>query len=197
VPRKAPYLDAKESGMVPYQYLLAATLLTCPDDPTATGPEVYALVHAPLQTLAVEWEILDPREIRYVLSRPEDFSSDLGLLRRRLQDLADAPPANDCERFPDRAAINDLLSFNRAYRQHIDVRQPGEPGRWLEIRNALQETDHLYQVWDTVRDARCEYYYVTVRRTALKRLRELVGEDAYYSGKLPPHVPVWRCQAIH
>ena len=93
--------------------------------------------------------------------------------------------------------VNEFLAFNRAYRQHIDIRQPGEPASWWELRSALQETDHLYQIWDTVRDARCEYYYVTVRRQALKRLREMLGEEAYYSGRLPPYVPMWRFQPIN
>jgi hypothetical protein len=60
----------------------------------------------------------------------------------------------------------------------------------------MQETEHLYQVWDTVRDARCDYYYVTVRRQALKKLRKMLGVDDYYFGKLPPPVPLWRFQEI-
>ena len=44
----------------------------------------------------------------------------------------------------------------------------------------------------TVRDARSEYYYVTVRRQALVLLRHLAGNHAFYSGQLPPHVPIWR-----
>ena len=58
------------------------------------------------------------------------------------------------------------------------------------------EVDRLYQIWDTTRDARCEYYYIHVRRGALKKLRDAVGEEAYYSGTLPPHVPVWRFARI-
>ena len=71
-----------------------------------------------------------------------------------------------------------------------------ELAHWWEVRAILQETDQLYQIWDTVRDARCEYYYVTVRRQALKRLREALGDEAYFSGRLPPHVPLWRFQQI-
>ena len=62
---------------------------------------------------------------------------------------------------------------------------------WL-VRLALKETDCLYQVWDSVRDARCEYYYITVRRQALKKLHPLLGPDAYAGGEWPPHVPLWR-----
>ena len=184
--------------MFPYDYLLAAALLLQPpDSPEPLDvAEAFPGLREALQSLAVEWEVLDTREVRYILTRPEDFTSDLNLLRRRCQELADAPPAHDCQRFPDRATINELLAFNRAYRQHLDMRQPAEPARWWELRSVLQETDQLYQVWDTVRDARCEYYYVTVRRQALKRLRDMLGENAYYTGEMPPHVPVWRFQPI-
>jgi hypothetical protein len=129
--------------------------------------------------------------------RVEDFQSDLSLLRRRYRDLADAPPLCDSERFPERSAVNEFLAFNRAYRQHIDAAVTAESTRGWELRTALQETDQLYYIWDTVRDARCEYYYVTVRRQALKRLREQLGEQAYYQTKLPPYVPLWRFREIN
>jgi hypothetical protein len=179
-------------------YVLGLVLLTTPPDSLKgmVTPQTFPVLRPALQTLAVKWEVLDPREVRYILARPEDFVSDLNLLRRRYQDLADAPALLDGLRFPDRDRVNELLSFNRAYRQHLTIRQPLELVRWWELRAALQETDHLYQIWDTVRDARCDYYYVTVRRQALKKLRKLVGEDDYYNGRLPTHVPLWRFQEI-
>ena len=178
--------------------LLVLAMLTAPVDapmPASAG-ERFDRLRPKLQKLAVQWEILDPREVRYILARPDDFVSDLNLVRRRYQTLADAPVLSDCQRFPDRDAVNELLSFNRAYRQHLGLRQPMELARWWELRTALQETDHLYQVWDNVRDARCEYYYVTVRRQALKKLREMIGEDAYYNAQMPPSVPIWRFREV-
>jgi hypothetical protein len=181
-----------------FDYVLAVALLTSP--PEAAEPnlsaERFAVLRPTLQRLAVEWEILDPRELRYVLTRAEDLTTDLKLLRRRQRDLADAPALSDGQRFPDRAVVSDLLAFNRAYRQHIDSRQSVEIVHWWELREAVQEADRLYYIWDTVRDARCEYYYVTVRRQALKRLQEMLGPEAYYAGQLPPHVPLWRFQRI-
>jgi hypothetical protein len=184
-----------------YEYALAAALLVMTPSVTVeelAGPQIETvpLLRTALQNLAVDWEILDPREVRYVLARPEDLVSDVNLLRRRYADLADAPAVVDCQRFPERAVVNDLLAFNRTYRQQLDARQPADPTRWWELRKVLQETDQLYQVWDTVRDARCEYYYVTVRRQALKRLHETIGDDAYFTGQLPPPVPLWRFQSI-
>ena len=180
--------------MVLSHYLLAVVLLSNPQG-TADPPNLasmHAQLARPLQTIAVQWQILDPREVKDILARPEDFLSDLSLVRRRYRELANAPAVEDSQRFPDRALVNDLLAFNRAYRQYIDVRQPVELVHWWELRVTLQETERLYQIWDQVREANCDYYYVGVRRTALKKLRELVGDEAYYSGNLPPVVPSWR-----
>ncbi len=199
--------------MVPLNYALAAVLLTSPaesptppDTPTDTAELHVAMkpaessddldalitVRPAVRELALDWEILDTREVRYVLTRGEDFASDLKLLRRRYADLCDAPPLYDCMRFPDRSLVNDMLAFNRAYRQHLDNRQSMELANAWQLHEMLLEADRLYQVWDLVRDTRCDYYYVTVRRQALKKLKEMIGDQAYYSGTLPPHVPVWR-----
>ena len=184
--------------MFAFECLMAVTLLTAPDDPLdlAQPPPSYDLIRPALQQLAVQWEVLDPREVRYVLARAEDFPADLKMLRNRYQNLADAPPLSEAARFPDRAMVNELLTFNRTYRQYLTVRQPVDLVHGDELRIALNETDHLYQVWDSVRDARCNYYYVTVRRQALKTLREMIGTEAFYRGELPPHVPVWRFPEI-
>jgi hypothetical protein len=183
--------------MLTFDYLLAAVLLAGPADrDVPVGPELFGTVGPAVQQLALKWEILDPREVRYVLTRPEDFAADLKLLQRRYHELANAPPVSDCLRFPDRAVVSELLAFNRAYRQQMDARQAVELVHWWEFREAVQEADRLYQVWDNVRDARCDYYYVTVRRHALKKLRDTIGDEDYYAGKLPPHVPVWRFQRI-
>jgi hypothetical protein len=180
--------------MLSLDYLLAVVLLTAPPgaDDLPVPAAMFPVLRIPLQGMAVSWEILDPREMRYILARPEDFAADLNLLRRRCQELTSAPTVEDCLRFPERPKVNELLAYNRAYRQHMDMRQPLELVHGWELRLALQETDRLYQIWDKVRDARCPYYYVTVRRQALKQLREMVGEECYYSGNLPPCVPLWR-----
>lgn len=182
------------------ELLLAAALLSGsgPDslyDPAGLRSQFPVLRFA-LMGLALEWEILDARETRYVLAREEDLLSDLRMLQRRYQELCDAPYLADAVRLPDRNVVNELLAFNRAFRNYVESRQPMETVQGSQLRAVQREVEYLYQVWDTVRDARCDYYYVTVRRQALKRLRELIGEEAYYRGELPPHVPLWRFHEI-
>lgn len=155
----------------------------------------HALVGKPLVQLALAGEILDSREVRYVLIKPDEFVSDLRMLQRRAHDLNQAPRLADSVRFPDRAIVNELLLFNRAYRQHLDNCLPLYPNN-ADLRAAKEEVELLYQVWDCVRDARCEYYYVHIRRQALKRLHDLLGETDYTNANLPPHVPVWRFTAL-
>jgi hypothetical protein len=178
--------------------VMAFTLLTSP--PGAVDlkhpPPGYDALRPVLRQLAVKMELLDPRETQYVLARSEDFLVDLKLLRRRYHNLMDAPPVSECQRFPDRQTINQLLTWNRSYRRFLKVRMACDLVHPEEWRDALEETDRLYQVWDAVRDARCKYYYITVRREALKQLREMIGMPAFYRGELPPHLPVWRLPEI-
>ena len=178
--------------MFPLDYVLAAALLTAPPD-TVDPPgaaDTYAVLCPTMQRVAQNWEILDPREVRYVLTRTEDYQADMDLLRKRNYDLADAPPLHDCVRFPPRAAVIELLSFNRAYGEQLEKRQHVHRAFAAEYQEALRETEELYQVWEAIRDARCEYYYITVRRQALKKVRDTIGTANYYNGTYPPHVPV-------
>ena len=140
---------------------------------------------------------VDPREVKYVLSNPQCFQQDFNLIKCRYKKLYDAPFVVDCQRFPARSDCYDAKSYNRFYKQHIEFKLQVSVYQNKEFwRQTLQETDYLYQVWDTVSDSRSEYYYVTVRREALKNLRDMIGEDAYYTGELPPYVPLWRFNEV-
>jgi hypothetical protein len=176
--------------------IFAMILLTAqPAEPApAISAETWPTLQANLQQLAYQWQILDPREDR--LLRLEELPADLFILRRRHRDLADAPSLYDCIRLPEKALAVECLSFNRAYRRAIEKRLPLEMDQTAALKEILRETDELYKIWDAVRDARCEIYYIAVRRQALKQLRDLIGPEAYYSGQLPPHVPLWRFEEI-
>ncbi|SRR5579885_948838 len=185
--------------MFPLDLTLAVAILAgSPEAPVPEELNTLALRHS-LAGVAVSLEIMDPRERRYMFARPEDFAADVKTIRRRYKELIDAPPECDSMRFPERDLINELLAFNRAYRLHLVAAQalypPSHPqSDWY--RQTIAETDQLYAVWDAARDARCGFYYITVRRQALKKLRDLVGAHSYYCGCLPPHVPVWRFRRI-
>ena len=144
--------------MFPLNYALAIALLASPETAEVSATEGLATVRPTLQALAISWEFLDPRECRYVLTRAEELGTDLKMLRRRFQELADAPPLHDCMRFPDRALINDLLAFNRAYRQHLDSRQSVEVVHWWELREKYQGVKAPIARADTDFDPGAKYH---------------------------------------
>jgi len=178
--------------------MLAMMLLSVPPGvPSACpAPQEFPALREAVHKVAVCWEILDERETRYVLTKPEDFCTDLNMLRRRHAELQDAPRLAECYRFPERTNVNELVRFNRTFRRQIDERRHLELDRSDQFRQILVETDRLYQIWDAVRDARCEFYYVTVRRNALRKLHDLLGPEDFALGQLPPSVPLWHFQNL-
>ena len=91
-----------------------------------------------------------------------------------------------------RDLVNDMLAFNRSYRDSVNNRLDLDMVHADELRTILAETDLLYRIYDAVREARCEYFYVNYRRQSLAQLRDLIGVEAFYTGQLPPQVPLWR-----
>jgi hypothetical protein len=157
------------------------------------GPaRAHALLAPTLREVAIKLEIMDAREANYLLHEPQNFHQDLKQLQQRYQDLAGAPALAECLRFPERDVASELVAANRDFKEHLKQRLLIDPVHADEIEAAIAETDRLHQVWNTVREARCGFYYVVVRRQALKQLRELLGDQAFYRGELPPHLPIWR-----
>jgi len=176
------------------ELLLAILLITgLPGTPEPVpSEETFPAIREAVQKIAIDWEILDNRETSYIFSKRSDFESDLNLLRRRYQDFKDAPRLEESNRLPERKLVNELVQFNRGFRKHLVDKHVLEQDRAEAYEAVMIETDRLYKVWDAVRDARCEFYYVTVRRQALLRLKEMLGDDEYQAVNLPPNVPTWR-----
>jgi hypothetical protein len=175
------------------EMILAMALLTASPD-TLELPDAVAMhpfVAPAVKALALDWELLDPRETDY-LKNAQDFASDLKSLQGRFEEYRNAPRVAEVERFPGRDLAGDMLAFNRSYRDSVNNRLDLDMVHADELRTIIAETDLLYRIYDALRDARCEYFYVHYRRQALAQLRDLIGMEAYYSGQLPPHVPLWR-----
>jgi hypothetical protein len=172
---------------------LALLLLTAPPDTVEIPDPVAAhrTLAPALGGLALHWELLDARETDY-FRNAQDFASDLKLLQGRYAEFHNAPRVAEVQRFPERELVNDMLTFNRTYHDSVHTRLNIDVLHGEELRATLAETDQLQRVYEAVRDARSDYYYVTYRRQALAQLRDLVGVENFYNGQLPPHVPLWR-----
>jgi hypothetical protein len=155
---------------------------------------------------ALEEELLDKNETKFILANTEEFPKDLGIIQKRRVELADAPKSSDSLRLPDRNTICENIKFNRAYNKHLEEFALWNSDRREIARQVMIENQKLYNVWDYMRDAKCDYYYITVRRIALKNLKAALEKDKlliqmcedagydldYNRMKLPPNVPVWR-----
>ncbi len=178
---------------------LSLLLLAAPVPlPDAVLPALWPL--APdLRRLAIAGELLDPCEPD-MLEREDAFACDLGILRRRYRELADAPPLSDGlpgGMLPPANAVVAALALNAAYRRHLQACLETAPrpagAQWC--RDALEEAAALGQVWEDARVASDPAHHaVPDCRHALARLRDVLGPLAYYRGQWPPPVPAARFQ---
>jgi len=101
--------------------------------------------------------------------------------------VAPLPPLSDRDLFPAAAYCAKMGAFNRDYRAHLDkVQWVYSEKHWLYTR-AIRECDQAWDVWEKLYGWGSEQAV----RMALAELRELIGNEAYYSGRLPAPVPLW------
>jgi hypothetical protein len=101
-------------------------------------------------------------------------------------------------RFPPKEIASEAMKFNRAYRVHLTARQVYELHNYWEIQEAITETDYLFHCWDWLAagqggEGRDESYW----RTSFERLKELIGDEAFNAGRMPPNVPYHRFSYIN
>ncbi len=176
--------------MLSYDHVLAILLLNGALDPADLGAHLE-LVKPTFLQLAVEAEILDEREEQFFEGLSKDLVGDVRALQKRAEALRAAPKVIEANRFPDRSLIEEFLAFSRAHRKNLTLGLEQDQSHAEQWQTAIHEVDQHYFVWSVLRDARCRFYYVTVRRQALAQLRDMVGAEAFYNAQLPPHVPLW------
>jgi hypothetical protein len=181
--------------MQPSDLLLAIALLSAPVGTPEQVPDSsrWPVMSAAIRWVAIDWEIMDEREVFGMMSSGS-FQYDIDFLRKRRIDLADAPKLNDSCWLPERQFANNNCHFNAVYRKHLEKRLIWEPDRFETISAVIAEADHLYQIWDAIRDAKGELNYVAGRRFALAKLKRLMSEEDWQACVLPPYVPDWRFQ---
>jgi hypothetical protein len=112
--------------------------------------------------------------------------------------IAPDPPLTDCDRFPPRPVAAAAMEFNRSYHRHVLLQQGIAMHHWWDWQDTLTETEYLYHCWEALSAAQgAEGNDCDTRRQGLERLRELLGEEAYYQGVMPPSVPVWRFLVVN
>lgn len=170
---------------------LAVAVLTAP--PTDTECDCPCRPST-MNTVALCLELRDPAENLCVFNCRDEYPRCIRIARNRYAEIFDAPPASDAKRFPDRDWLGERRRENREYHSWLEDHYALTHEDWLLA--AMCECDKLYEIYGTARDCKSGYYIVTVRRQYLKVLRDLIGPEMYYAGRLPPHLPIWRFWAI-
>ncbi len=122
------------------------------------------------------------------------------------------PPLSDLARFPSEPYCQTMVLFNRAWLAQFRVQQVLHPEQADWTAEACWQADHCADIWGQVcmaqhgiipsrmmsRGKRPDVWvkYWTVQRAALGRLREVMGEEAYLSGVMPPPVPLWALRRL-
>lgn len=169
-------------------YILALVLWPVePEVASQQSPEVWqALKH-----VALVLEIVGPHE-----NWATDFRSELRYVRHHYRQLQDAPRLADAGWLPPYAFARELCCFNESYQAHLQVQGIIYLHKCDDISLLLGEARQLHYVWDCARRAATPNESWASRRQNLQRLREVLGEEAYYNGAMPPWVPLWRFQGI-
>ena len=172
------------------QFLIGFVLLT-----TNIDVHQYWGAKEAVSIISKMLEIMDTREDRYVLTKHIEFKTDMDMLRARYKDLQNSPPLNLVALLPPRVIANELLLFNKAYENYLKECINLYPHN-RQFQLAMEDTKILYTFWDAVRDAQCEYYYIHIRKQALKKVISMIGEEDFFASKFPPHVPLWAFSVV-
>jgi hypothetical protein len=170
--------------------LYVAALILWPVEPAVSSqqcPEAWAA----LKQISLDLELVGSHE-----NWASDFRSELRYVRHYWRTLQDAPRLGDCFCLPPNCVVADLCKLNEQYQCHLQMQQIIHAHNSDDLTEALREARHLYGVWDAVRRATAPNQAWAYRRRTLRQLREMLGDNAYYSGQLPPCVPLWQFQEI-
>lgn len=183
------------------EIVMAAALIAGPATPNDRGaipnetafsvvgcaPGVAEVLRPQILAVALADEIMDPREKGHMMSA--DVAGDLATLRQRWRELETAPPLEAIDRFPDRKLAIEALGINRHVRDRLAARRAVDLMHEGELLAAIIDVERRYVIWDALRDSHQPYYFVTVRRAALALLRDLIGDEAFYAGRMPAPMP--------
>lgn len=154
--------------------LYALLLILYPSLPVPSDPPPGAF--AALQRQAMALDLVGTSETW------GEWTFEVDWCRRTYEHVRDCPPSHDAQRFTHLDATGWLswLHAAREHASHAELWRTWERDYWHERRVTI---DRHIEAWYAVKD--CRSYPVSCRRQALGRLRDLIGPDAYYAGRMP------------
>lgn len=172
------------------QYFLGFLLLTGHPDAT---PSITAAEAACVKAAAVAVQVMDRNERNIYFAEEGHYQGDLRILRGRYLKYRDCPLVEQADALPPADHSAEAVARNAQFRRWLEGNEVfyRSTGQGPVYDQTKRENAELGQFWAAVREARCDYYYVIVRRDALRVLRDrfdfIPGRD-----ELPPSTPHWR-----
>lgn len=192
--------------------LIAAALLAGPPIPPFGLPDITPVLIVELKREAERLELMDASEWKYYLSyydatkgmvwrekdvvTPGEFHDHLKRLWDRREELKDAPNLSSLWRFPAQDDVLDTRDFVRKFKQNLEEQAEWDSAFRHSLQEEIGQARSSYRLWDTLYDARCSHYNIRTRRKAALRLKQELGDEAFYNGQMPPHVPWWNFREI-
>lgn len=95
----------------------------------------------------------------------------------------------DLARFPSRDAVIFSREFNRSFISNLSLQQSLQLHHWWEYDERIKAANGAYAAWDALDDAHLAQSRFDLAYH-LDKLRKVIGDEAYYSGRMPPPVPL-------
>jgi hypothetical protein len=167
---------------------VAMVLLYQPEDPTSVATIVF--VRSELKGLSLHWQLLDAKYKDGWFRSRDDNPRELKIVRYRYCRLNGAPPAEYAVFFQiDWKEIQVGLEANADYLSHLSAVESVYPNNPY-IPKLREDALKLYQVWSMLTVVKSPQQEIDDVRFGLLRLRDLLGEDDFYQGRIPPSVPL-------
>jgi len=144
-----------------------------------------------LRRVTAAAQIVGPHEIWR-----SDFNLEIGYIRSYWDEMASAPPWYDHFRFPPVNVAAECCRLNLAYQDYLANRQLVCRADAEELRSAASEAKMIHSIWRVVQQCTDGTASWVHQRRALHSLKQLIGDEDYHAGNLPPAVPGWRFQEI-
>ncbi len=95
------------------------------------------------------------------------------------------PPLTDLEFLPPKQVCARLRYINSKLTEALMKERMMRPHKGWELTTAIARCELAEAVWNRLEDAHQDWNSEDYRRKALWNVRELLGEEAYYAGRVP------------
>lgn len=151
-----------------------------------------------LQIVAIEEDCLDNWRSEVIISNwfTTQLIEDIITIRHSYDEVRDCPKLEELYTFGfgnKTAQYN--LDLNRGFDSTLHKMYNLFPTH-NTLFEAYYWNKHLYHIWSNIHEATSTNYSSKQRRMALRKLKELIGEEDFKNRNFPPPYPVWTFSEI-